>query len=445
MSISITMLGHAPKNSARNAGSTSGGGGAAKYLHLAWANSENGRGFTKSNINSEGHIVPYKYLGICMSDDLDDDMLSFGNYAWTHLCPCGGSGESSSDWYDYCDPADPLGECYDPTKDPYALIDPQTVEYVKPACIDNSEHHTATQPYHLLFADELSTIGYSLTFPDGENEATSPFVTWGFELKCQQVPIEVKTAYDYYDGWVFYADLWHGWTAGIDYVFTRLDDYLTAESGYTRANDGRWHRAVFETDPTLTFDNGQSTVPTALKTAEDNGAVSGTSYVGRCIAEWNISVIDSIYGQQKTMQLHECRVTSTSYDQSARLYNYSVYDSVIKYRWKATSFAALLAQLPKSYEIAYGDLMRHVDFYCSGETREKTGAVYNDPTVNIGGGEDQLAKTYYVSTKQGAYVTYNQPTYSGWQSDYEVTTDLGGNTIYVRYYNGYGSNWFHNT
>ena len=440
MSIAITLLGHAPKkNEGRTAGS--GGGGTDKFLHLAWANTEKGADFTKSNIDEGGHIVPYKYVGICLDDNPDGESLSFGSYVWTCLCPCGsGGGADDGSDEDFCDPADPLGSCYDPAQDPFAKIMPQVVEYVKPECLNNSERHTADQPYHLLFDDELTTLGYSLD-KENKSEGAQAGVIWTFELKCQQIPILVKTAYDYYNGWVYYADLFEGWTAGITHVFTRLDDYLTASSGYARANDGKWHRARFETDPTLTFDNGTSAVPTRLAALSDNGAVSGMDVIERSKAYWEMPVIDAVFGEQKTMSLHECSISSTSYDMSGSLYNFGVYDSVIKYRWRATSFAALLAQLPKSYEIEHGDLNRHVDFYCTGETAEKTGTVYNNPRTNIGGGQAEINQTYYVYTKQGASIQYNQPTYSGWQSDYDVAQDPQGNTIYVRYFNSYTSSW----
>jgi len=102
MSISITLLGHAPKKKTGYSSGAGGEGGTDKFLHLAWADSEDGEGFTKSNLDVNGHIVGYKYLGMCLTDELDDETLSFNNYAWTYLCPCGECSDSSTD-----NPSDP--------------------------------------------------------------------------------------------------------------------------------------------------------------------------------------------------------------------------------------------------------------------------------------------------------------------------------------------------
>ena len=85
MSIQITLLGHSPKKREGYSSRGNGDGGEMRFIHQAWANSEEGEGFTKDNHDEEGHIVFYRYLGICLSDERDDESLSFNSYVWTLL------------------------------------------------------------------------------------------------------------------------------------------------------------------------------------------------------------------------------------------------------------------------------------------------------------------------------------------------------------------------
>lgn len=140
MSIQITLLGHAPK---KKDGYSSGGsgsdGGTNGFLHLAWANTEDGEGFTKDNHDSSGHIVFYPFLGMAIDDSLDDDALSFNSYEWTLIG--GGAGGCSSTCkcktccnYVKCEdyPEDPSTGPVDPSVGPYNPPDDPSTGPVEP-------------------------------------------------------------------------------------------------------------------------------------------------------------------------------------------------------------------------------------------------------------------------------------------------------------------------
>lgn len=468
MSISITLLGHSPKKRDGHSSGGDAGAGMTQFLHLAYANSEDGEGFTKTNINSEGHIAFFPYIGVCLSDDRDDESLSFNSYKWNNFgygdassqqsgTPSGsgnnGSGGNGSNGQDgsssicKCDTCCNYKYCGGGNGDnvnPLTIISPQIVEYVKPECIYDGEMHETDQEYHLLFGEELSSIGYSLD-KSNKDEGAQASVKWNLALKCQQRKIEVIAAYDFYQGWIYLADFYHGWSDSIRRIYTNLHDSLDDQGVY--AKDGRWHYTTFETDPIMKFNSGTSATPTEYETMNDSGSLTGgTNPIGKAIAKWTgDNLLNTLFGEQKTIRIHECGISDTAYWYGGGHHNtpdkMSVYDCVIKYRWISTSFTELFAQLPKSYDIEYYDLNRHVDYILSGVTSEKTGLVFNNPVSNLGGGVEELAKTYYDFQKQGAQVHFIQPSYTGWQNDYETTQDPQGNTIYVRYSNGYDSTW----
>ena len=419
MSIQVTLLGKAPKKALRSSAYGNGGGGNLSFIHLAWSNDEKGLTFTKDNRDPlTGLIQPYKYLGICSTDDTDDEILSFNNYTWTYLCPCGSGGDSSTGDSSIID--DPN---YKPELDPSTKIDPQIIDYVKPECVDDNEMHVANQEYHLVFSDgaEQSSIGYSLDL-----ETTPPSVTWNIALHCQEKYITIKVAYDWYDGWIYYADFYEGFEEHITLVYTNLNDYLTRESDYQWAHDGKWHRVTFEENPLLYMNTGQAIQPTKFNSIVDNGAVSSSTPVQNCQAEWDKSILNSAFGKQKMMRIHEA-FEKSSY--------WSVYDSVIKYRWKSDTLQGLLAQLPEKYEIRYKDLSRQVNIVCNGVTKTQTYI----PSTMTGGSQYTVSD---MGTKQGARVEKTKPTWSGWQSQVTTMFDANGDIIYVRFYNGYSGTWF---
>lgn len=432
MSIAITLLGHSPR---KKDGYSSGTGGAGidGFLHLAYANSEEGEGFTKTNINEDGHIAFYPYIGMCISEDRDDDNLSFHSYEWSNVgygdtssqeggTPNGtgnngsggnGNNESGGNTGCSCETCCNYQYCPDGANgnvDPLAILNPQTVEYDKPLCLYPTEGYVMDKNYHLLFDDEVRSVGYEII--DGDPKS----IQWKVWLKCHNFKIKIEKALDIYQGWIYYADIVDFYSE-IFHVYVNLNQKLTEESDYTLPEDPQWHVIPFSTNPLLGIGSRLS-YPTAI---EDN------------VAKWRNPVIESLFGASKTERLHECHNEGLGY--------YSVYDTTIKYRWKASTYEELVALLPNEYSISYNDMERFIPFEYTGET----GAT---PVMNLVTNKINNSP-YYDSTsanKQGARLQSNHPDYTGWQNDwYEVDDSNWSDDVqytgWVRFYNGYDNTW----
>lgn len=418
MSITITLLGHAPKKKTGYSSGGSGEGGEIRFLHHAWANTEEGGDFTKDNTDAEGHILFYRYLGTCLSDDRDDEALSFNSYVWTYLGEGkpgeyhdgndgndgdgndgsdgdghdGNDGQNGKDHdcrckhccnYQYCgEGEDPFDEDDNPVKGYWRA------QLAEIDCRDINTFYGTTNE-GIYFIGNQTSIAYA---DDQWNRVYSydPSLTHflinmpDLDVCPKTIKIKIAKYMDFNRGPVYFADFTS--SAMANQSPTTYEDNLNISLSFLTTIDGVYDDSE-EARRVSTSDTGVSALdlvsqkihryqkydsndlPILSNNANDNIVTATQSDYrwGYSTYEGAICTFEDIaykmFGLSKTIEVKHVRGTELyrvgqwSIQQEPYGYGFGgVYALNIQYRWIGTSLEEIQAQIPTYFKMKYKDI-----------------------------------------------------------------------------------------
>ena len=355
MSIQTTLLSRSPKRN--GVGSSGGGDTYSSFLHLAWADSEQGLNFTKNNTNDSGEILKFKYLGLCMNENREDDALVFDSYLWTDLCPCFDQSDSDSsdgsDGNDGSDGSDGSEDNPDNPPAPDSSIGIKEVRYGD--CIKETDNLRITAnniTKWISIGDEQQKVSY-------KNSTRK----WEIPFYCNDVTIEVWYDFDLYDGPMYFANFSSDYISNDDNrKIPKLNVSCRAESIDLTPSENveQGHTNPFEfsssSKPVMSGDKSSKTYQALIKKDQ--------TLQKNCLASF-IDIFEAIYGETKTIKMAAVRGYEDRYEDRAGSYMFSLYDVTYNYRWKSSKFETLLEMLPKEFVINYSSITRRMPIVCS--------------------------------------------------------------------------------
>lgn len=399
MSIAITLLGHAPKKKdGYSSGGGEGGTSQSKFLHLAWANSEEGEGFTKDNLDTDGHIKFFPYLGMCLSEDRDDEVLSFNSYQWTLLKSSKNSGNSGNGGGDSSTGGGGnSGNCcetccnyqYCPPDDGGSDENPPRIFWYRPTyqvqeCHENSKLYGETETGIEFFGNQATVMyaddDWNQLYSANPNGTHFIFNLPDLETCPQSFRITVVKYMDFNRGPMYFADFTdNNGNAGLELPLLTLLDGVQDDSedarkvivdGTNKYDPDDWmvmtnfdlvstriHRSSpidTENPPVLHNDANNATCVASI-----SDSVLGNSTYKNALASFNdLSTV--MFGEQKTEQIFAARgqmkETFPKGMRPARDCVEDIHDYDIRYRWFATSREELISHLPTHFTMKYHDI-----------------------------------------------------------------------------------------
>lgn len=323
MSIQVNLLSNTLNKLFGKGGS--GGGNNGMFLHVAWANSGKGEDFTKSNVTEFGDIVPYKLIGLCTTDSEDDEALSFNNYKWTYLCPCGGKSNSDNNEHNGSD-NNGGGNGNNPN--------------------DNTPNNVVVNRGSCLYEDDviIKTEGDIVYFLGASDYGYANWSnTWTINFGCWNIRINIWWDLDLCEGPIFFADCASDPWLSLNYQFlnSKLTNLQDKSSGSC---------IIEEPAPKMTIDNSDVEMYATIS----NHAIYGKN----CTAVFN-NIAESFFPSKQSY--HITAVRNWESGGNGYLSELSLYDITWEYRWKANSYEDLVAMLPTMVTVTYNDYIMHYD------------------------------------------------------------------------------------